>query len=389
MTQIFIVLLILMQSLVADIKSTTGRIKFDTQMDGQPEMTLNSTGLGIGITPSTNLHVNGNAAISNKLFVGGSAGSSNLNINGTIGFGFQTVSSNTDLREHSIVLADSSSDNITLTLPYAGNVTGRQYEIKKISPSNSVWISGGGNLIDDVSPIELPESSNLASVKLISDGRQWYKIDQKDLSDTVASSNLVGWWKLDETSGTVALDSSGQGNDGTYIVSSDNLGVDGIISKALDIDTSTSYVSISNSNDPTDQLSVSVWVNLDRHKNWSHFVDRGWIATNNWLVYAPSSGLPTFSIYDGASQTTAQSSTAMSLNTWYHIVATYDGSNMRIYVNGDLQDTTAISITLNTGPIRLSNTGASAYLDGKIDDARLYNKTLTASEVRALYDQGQ
>lgn len=42
-----------------DVLSNQGKIDFSTRADGQPEMTLNSTGLGVGVSPSSNLHVKG------------------------------------------------------------------------------------------------------------------------------------------------------------------------------------------------------------------------------------------------------------------------------------------------------------------------------------------
>ena len=125
------VIFFVVKSISADVRSLDGTINFDVQSDGQTEMSLNTTGLGIGVSPSANLHVVGNTIVSKKLFVGGSDGSSNLNINGTLGYGLQTVSANATLADYSIVLADSSSDNLVLTLPYAGNASGSQYHIKK------------------------------------------------------------------------------------------------------------------------------------------------------------------------------------------------------------------------------------------------------------------
>ena len=52
---------------MADILSKTGTINFDVDFNGIQEMKLDSTGLGIGLTPSANLHVQGNALISNQI----------------------------------------------------------------------------------------------------------------------------------------------------------------------------------------------------------------------------------------------------------------------------------------------------------------------------------
>ena len=200
MTRIIIFLLFLSCALIADVKSTTGQIKFDTQMDNQAEMTLNATGLGIGTTPSSNLHVAGNTVISRSLSIGGTSGSSNLNINGTIGFGFETVSENTILSSNSIVLVDSSSDNIIITLPYAGNVTGRHYTIKKISTEHSVWLSGGGNLIDTARCIEFLSGEH-SYCSVLSNGSQWLITNSSTHSLGVAADNLIGWWKMDAMAG--------------------------------------------------------------------------------------------------------------------------------------------------------------------------------------------
>jgi hypothetical protein len=82
MKNILTALFLLSSACFCDVLSTDGKIRFDIQSDGQAEMTLNSTGLGILTLPSSNLHVNGNAIISEQLYVGGSSGSSNLNVNG-------------------------------------------------------------------------------------------------------------------------------------------------------------------------------------------------------------------------------------------------------------------------------------------------------------------
>ena len=117
--------------LFSEVKSTTGQILFDVNGDTVGEAFLNSTGLGLGVTPASNLHVMGNAIISQNLSIGGVSGSSNLNLHGTLSMAVQSVSANAILSNYSIILADSSSSNITLTLPYAGNVVGREYWIKK------------------------------------------------------------------------------------------------------------------------------------------------------------------------------------------------------------------------------------------------------------------
>jgi hypothetical protein len=390
-------LFLLSSACFCDVLSTDGKIRFDTQMGGQAEMTLNSTGLGIGVLPSSNLHVAGNAITSDQLFVGGSSGSSNLNVNGTIGYGIQTVSANATLGESSVVLVNSSSDNITLTLPYAGNVTGRTYQIKKISTFNSVWISGGSNLIDDTSPIEFSNSSSsLPSVKLVSDGVQWFIIESKDLSATVASDNLVGWWKLDELTGSIASDSSSQSNHGTLNNGLTVSGDEGKIGLALDFeDSSTEYVSISDHSSLNfgATFSVSLWMKIESITPWNALVAKdSWDAGEGWVLYIAADGDIRFA-KGGYPSITA--STPTPLDTWIHVSCSINNGNVEIFINGSSTATGTAnvidtSVELYLGARHLNNgTGTNDHFDGLLDDIRIYNKPLTATEVQAIYNQRQ
>lgn len=118
------------------IKSTSGNIIIDVNNDGTSEVIFNSDGfaIGSGLSPSANLHVQGSGAVTGNLVVGASAGNSIFEIAGTMGYETQTISSNTTLGDNSVILVDTSSDNIAVTLPYAGNVTGIHYTIKKYRP---------------------------------------------------------------------------------------------------------------------------------------------------------------------------------------------------------------------------------------------------------------
>jgi len=139
---IFLFQSLLLISSYADVIGVKGSIDFDVNFDFQSEMTLTRDGLGVGVTPSSNLHVQGNALVTGDLSVGGEGGSSNLNIHGSLGFNSPaTITSNTTLSDHSVYFVDSSSDHIVVTLPYAGNVIGRMLWIKKTNPSNHVMVS--------------------------------------------------------------------------------------------------------------------------------------------------------------------------------------------------------------------------------------------------------
>jgi hypothetical protein len=72
------------------------------------------------------------------------------------------------------------------------------------------------------------------------------------------------------------------------------------------------------------------------------------------------------------------------LDNWHHIVATYDGTNIRMYRNGNLAvgpSASSLSITNTTVTMNIASRGTGSYFDGRISIARIYDQALTADEV--------
>ncbi len=260
-------------SVMADLKSNTGSIKFDTgSSSGSGNMVLNGNGLGIGTTSAqANLHVMGNAVFqSSNLGIGTTSPGSTLDISGTMGFNLQSASSNTTLSGNSVVLGDTSSANVHLTLPYAGNVSGRMYYIKKVSSSYELRVKGGGNAIDNESFITLTSSSSgYPFLQVTSNGANWYilALSGNSYSDAVSTSNLVGYLRLEESSGNSAGDGSGNANTGTlnggFTFASNS--TTGKVGNALDFDGTNDYVQLADSNslDLGNTGTIAVWIKFD------------------------------------------------------------------------------------------------------------------------------
>lgn len=163
-----------MEVVFADVRTTKGIIKFDINADNQSEVTLNSQGLKIGNSNATeNLSVGGNSIVTGALLVGGNQNpSANLMINRTFGVSPEYVNTNSTIGEKSIVIADSTSGSITLTLLNAVSCgDGRICHIKKSSESNEVTITGGGELDGEVSKVL--SSGNRGALKVISSSGNW------------------------------------------------------------------------------------------------------------------------------------------------------------------------------------------------------------------------
>lgn len=195
-----ICMLVVSNYLDAAVKSTTGSINFDSNNDVSYEMVIQGGNLGIGTTsPSSNLHVMGNSIVSGTLNIGTTSGQSNLNVGGTIGTNFELVSSNVTLGSNSYVLADTSSGNLTLTIPSANTLDGRLYTIKKTSVSNDLLLKSTSS-IDGQLGLILSSNTTMPSVSLIASSGNWYSINfMNDLYNTVSQVqfDLSSYFNMD------------------------------------------------------------------------------------------------------------------------------------------------------------------------------------------------
>jgi hypothetical protein len=400
----------------SDIKSLDGHIKFDVQNDGQTEMTLNTIGLGIGTTPTSNLHVQGNAIITQQLFVGSTSGTANLNIQGSLGFSSQTTVTNSNLDDHSIYLADTSNDNLLLQLPYAGNVSGRKVTVKKTSTSNKLWlVAQGGNLLDNERSLELPEGS-FPYASLISNGTQWYTTSTSDVLTGIASDNLVGWWKLNEISSTNLINENDLYPSLIFttsdIANSDPTIGPGLFDQAINLDgNGDNFYMIGSSAsmpyfDNATQISMSIWVKVDDLDSDGTIISKGDFATDNAFMLwrdetaAASGRTDTYSIIvsDGTNHVRLEGVSNLSLDDdWHHIVVTYkgdDSTGLRLYIDG-VEDANSPGDTSNVDNLdsnadffRLGRTNNTNEIDGSLDEFRIFNRVLSADEVQAIYGSG-
>ncbi|MCA9165384.1 MAG: LamG domain-containing protein, partial [Planctomycetales bacterium] len=140
-------------------------------------------------------------------------------------------------------------------------------------------------------------------------------------------------------------------------------------------------------------LTVSAWVNPDVISNNREIVSQ-WNATTGQRGFdlrIDSTGHAAFFISkDGnVDVASAVSSATLSTGHWTHVTGTYDGSNIRIYVDGVLSGTTAYAGTMfnSTDPVLIgdSNSNSKLAFDGKIDEVAIYNRVLSGTEVGTLF----
>jgi hypothetical protein len=161
----------------------------------------------------------------------------------------------------------------------------------------------------------------------------------------------------------------------------------------LRFDGSNDYVFLSNSQlNISSTITVEVWVKYNAQggynaRSYSVITCKGYPWT--WLL-EDQSGQFNFRISTSVnSDSNVNSSYSHGLNTWNHVVGTYDGTSQKIYVDGVLRSTVSLTGTINTSSndalVGLYNYG-DYCLTGNVGAVRVYNKALSATEISQNYE---
>jgi hypothetical protein len=201
-------------------------------------------------------------------------------------------------------------------------------------------------------------------------------------------NGLVAWWKFDETNGTVAYDSSGNGNDGS--LGNGPTWTTGKIGGALSFDGVNDYVNLGNFGffNNREVLSVSFWAKIISTPNaYNEIITQ----TNLNAVSITSSRKVHFNSFQGSWDIGLDSSTSIELNQWKFITTSRDSSSVYIFIDGNLNSSTSsfTKSSSNGYNTLIGAKGGGNYLHGTLDDLRIYDRALSAAEVQALYNLGQ
>jgi hypothetical protein len=217
------------------------------------------------------------------------------------------------------------------------------------------------------------------------------KVEVK-ISDALLNG-LVGWWKFDEGSGTVAYDSSGNGNDGN--LTNGPTWTDGQIGGALSFDGVDDYVTMGDrTGEARFHNSVSYWFRAYQFNN-AEMISKSSPAQGLEILFY-NGGLKFFLMTGDVSENKVISFSTgnLNLNQWYHVTAVQFGQGglpMHFYINGELvgSDVTPETIS-DADKLYVGRWNADGRLyNGLIDDVRIYDRALSAEEVQALYNLGQ
>ncbi|MFC1751760.1 LamG-like jellyroll fold domain-containing protein, partial [Patescibacteria group bacterium] len=221
-------------------------------------------------------------------------------------------------------------------------------------------------------------------------------------------NGLVGHWTFDgqTITGSGVADQSGQGNDCHFILYGNATSTKlapGKIGQAVDLDGSLDWLTCGTGANPQGNMTASAWVQYDALSRGvlttgDHIGDRtgfmiginnapcGYQARFNFNYYE-GNGSDYISICSDSTKIFSPS------ETFIHVAMTYDGTTLRGYVDGVQATTTDTGTAAPSDDPFIIGKHLSTYNDyewyGKIDDVRIYNRALSAGEIKRLYHLGK
>ena len=204
---------------------------------------------------------------------------------------------------------------------------------------------------------------------------------------TVANSERVAAFGFEEIAGPTAIDSF---NDFNGTISGATRVTTGRFGRALSFDGVNDSVAIANSPalTPNSGMTISAWVNPSALSAWRPVVAKERSTIPTYGLYASANGgssRPTARVFT-TSDLTTNASSPFGLNTWTHEAMTWNGTTLRLFVNGVqvVSRTVSGSLALSPGALRLGGDSLRGeWFAGRIDEVRIYGRPLSAAEITA------
>ena len=254
-------------------------------------------------------------------------------------------------------------------------------------------------------------------------------------STSIALSNLKGYWALSEGDGSIAYDSSGEGNNGTingatYEDAQPTIPQLGMMDWAKSTPVSDEITLVANPNNPsqdilgnsvrlrehsfnldglgyadvaddssldfgTGDFTLECWAKYDflnQGSSWNVLVSNGSISGGgSGFNLASSASSFSIRLNAGTAVTKTFGTDNMTVGNWYHLVVTREGTLLKTYRDTSLKSSsTIISVDVDTSfPVKIGrDTLTTRFYQNLIDDVRLYNKALSADEIEQNYNAG-
>ncbi|MCL6259260.1 malectin domain-containing carbohydrate-binding protein [Aquiflexum sp. TKW24L] len=283
--------------------------------------------------------------------------------------------------------------SITPTLTWGSSEHAITYNVQ-VSTS-----SGFSSFISNVSGIK---TTSFKTPKLLNNITYYWRVaavNEKGTSSwslvrSFTTNSLVAYWKMDEGSGSTLVDHSGNGNNAQKSSSTNWTWVTGKSGLALLLNKSiVQYGGVPHNStiNITQQITISAWIR-PADKSGRQIISKG--GTNGYELLTLKSGKVEFRFNRESNGNTysliSNKNYPSDGKTWLHVTATFNGTKSTIYFNG-VQDNSktfsSTTIKTNTAELQIGARKGTNQWSGALDEIRLYNRSLTSTEVSNLPNQ--
>jgi len=206
------------------------------------------------------------------------------------------------------------------------------------------------------------------------------------------NQGLVGYWNLNGN----AKDSTPYRDNGTVNGATLTTDRKGRANSAYSLNGTSNFISVANANqlNISSTITLNAWIYPTSSGSLGGIVCKdisGTITSCPYELRYEIGGTPTFYITDGSDTVHSRGcGTTLSLNVWHMLTGVYDGSTMFLYLDGSLcVPTTAYSgaIATTTGVLEIGQqkNSLNRFFPGALDEIRVYNRALSATEIQTLY----
>jgi hypothetical protein len=208
-------------------------------------------------------------------------------------------------------------------------------------------------------------------------------------------TGLIAHWALDESSGTTAVDSVG-GHHGTLVGDPVWLPSGGKVDGAIQLDGDGDYIDCGGGAtdhtpptwaDLTEEISISAWIKTTFDTAWNAIVDKG---DTSWRLFRWNQTDNACMALNPVEDAISGSTGPVNDNQWHHVVGTYDGQYVKIYVDGILADSghaiEGTLIDIVDYDVRIGSDAehfetSPREFNGLIDEVKIYEIGLPADKV--------
>lgn len=220
-----------------------------------------------------------------------------------------------------------------------------------------------------------------------------YRINGWGLPDGISSVGLQALYSLNGS----GIDTSGNAR---HLSVSGGVYSDGKIGQGLDFDGVNDYADSGTWSVSGDEITMTAWFKAETFGTDMRIISKGSstaTASQNWLMLlddiSSTQAYLSMRVRTGTTTTILTDNIVLSPGVWYHAAAVYDGAEMRLYINGIEVESAAKTgnLIVNTAPVWIggqATTATDRAFNGIIDDAAIYSRALSDSEIYTIWENG-